>query len=111
MAAGEGWMPTTTTTERRSDKRATAGQRRPAASPRRKTGRNNTMKSAKILFNQNKSVLDCFVRDLSDTGARLSLGDLAAVPRIFTLELHDGTLLRCERVRAMGLEIGVRFLK
>lgn len=103
-------MPTTTT-ERRSTGRPTTKPRRPAASPRRVTGRSKTLKSAKILFNQNKSVLDCFVRDLSDTGARLSIGDLAAVPRIFTLELHDGTRLQCERVRAMGLEIGVRFLK
>jgi hypothetical protein len=110
MAAGEGWVPTTTT-DRRSPKRPSTGPRRPAASPRRVTGRNKTLKSAKILFNKNQSVIDCFVRDLSDTGARLSFGDLAAVPRIFTLVLHDGTRLQCERVRAMGLEIGVRFLK
>jgi hypothetical protein len=103
-------MPTTTT-DRRSTGQPSARPRRPAASPRRVTGRNKTLKSAKILFNKNQSVIDCFVRDLSDTGARLSLGDLAAVPRIFTLELHDGTRLQCERVRAMGLEIGVRFLK
>ena len=101
----------TTTTERRSDKKPSTGARRPASSPRRVTGRNKTMKSAKILFNKNQSVIDCFVRDLSDTGARLSVGDIAGVPRIFTLELRDGTRLQCERVRAVGLEIGVRFLK
>ncbi len=103
-------MPTTTT-ERRSAKAPATAKRRPAASPRRVTGRSKTMKSAKILFNKNQSVIDCFVRDLSDTGAKLSVGDLAAVPRIFTLELRDGTRLECERVRAMGMEIGVRFLK
>ena len=104
-------MVPTATTERRSTKRPATSPRRPAASPRRVTGRSKTMKSAKIIFNKNQSVIDCFVRDLSDTGARLSLGDLAAVPRIFVLQLHDGTRLQCERVRAMGMEIGVRFIK
>ena len=85
--------------------------KRPGASPRRDRNRNKTLKSAKIIFNKKQSVLDCFVRDLSDTGAKLSFGDLAAVPKIFTLELHDGTRLECERVRNMGREIGVRFLK
>jgi hypothetical protein len=73
--------------------------------------RSKTLKTAKIIFNKNQSVIDCFVRDLSDTGAKLKLGDIAAVPRMFILELHDGTRRDCERVRAMGLEIGVRFLK
>src|SRR3954452_1380002 len=103
-------MPTTTT-ERRNTKAASTAPRPPAPSPRGVTGRNKTMKSAKIVFNKNQSVLDCFVRDLSPTGAKLSVGDLAAVPRNFILELHDGTRHDCERVRAMGLEIGVRFLK
>jgi ribosomal protein S1 len=102
-------MPTTT--ERRSANRPTTSPRRPAASPRRKTGRSKTLKTAKILFNKNQSVIDCFVRDLSDSGARLKLGDVAGVPRIFVLELHDGTRLDCERVRVIGDEIGVRFLK
>ena len=84
--------------------------RRAEVSPRRVRSRRKTLKSAKIVFNKRQSVLDCFVRDLSDTGARLSLGDLVPVPRTFTLELHDGTKLECELVRAMGREIGVRFL-
>jgi hypothetical protein len=80
-------------------------------SQRRVAGRAKTLKSAKIIFNNKQSLIDCFVRDLSPTGARLTLGDVAAVPRTFTLQLHDGTTRECERVRAMGLEIGVRFLK
>jgi hypothetical protein len=100
-----------TTTERRSEKKPSTGPRRAASSPRRVTGRNKTMKSAKILFNKNQSVIDCFVRDLSDTGAKLSVGDIAGVPRIFILELRDGTRMNCERVRVIGQDIGVRFLK
>ncbi len=101
----------TTTTERRSAKASATSPRRPASSPRRVTGRSKTLKSAKIVFNKNQSVIDCMVRDLSPTGAKLKLGDLLPVPKTFVLELHDGTRYDCERVRAMGLEIGVRFLK
>ena len=100
----------TTTTERRSEKRPATGPRRPASSPRRVTDRSKTLKSAKIVFNKNQSVIDCMVRDLSPTGAKIKLSDLAAVPRIFVLELNDGTRHDCERVRAMGQEIGVRFI-
>ena len=96
-------MPTIESDRRRA--------KRAGVSPRRTNSRNKTLKSAKIVFNKNQSVLDCFVRDLSPTGAKLKLGDLAAVPRTFILELHDGTRFNCERVRAMGEELGVRFLK
>ena len=94
----------TMTSERRRAKR-------PGASPRRNKTRNKTLKSAKIIFNKKQSVLDCFVKDLSDTGAKLTMGETVAVPKTFTLELHDGTQFDCERVRNMGKEIGVRFLK
>jgi hypothetical protein len=87
------------------------GPAQPGASNRRTNNRRKTLKSAKIVFNNKQSVIDCFVRDLSDTGAKLTVADLAAVPRSFTLLLHDGTAYDCERVRAHGLEIGVRFLK
>jgi len=85
--------------------------KRPSASPRRSNSRSKTLKSAKIIFNKKQSVIDCFVRDLSPTGAKLRFGDVAAVPRTFILELHDGTRFDCERVRVVGLEVGVRFLK
>ena len=80
-------------------------------SNRRITNRQKTLKSAKIVFNKKQSVIDCFVRDLSDTGAKLQVADLIAVPRTFTLMFNDGVTYECERVRAMGKEIGVRFLK
>jgi hypothetical protein len=85
--------------------------KRAGASPRRTNSRSKTLKSAKIVFNKNQSVIDCFVRDLSPTGARLKLGDLVPIPKNFVLELHDGTRYDCERVRSMGEEVGVRFLK
>jgi hypothetical protein len=94
--------------ELQSDRRRA---KRAGASPRRTTNRNKTLKSAKIVFNKNQSVIDCFVRDLSDTGAKLKFGDLVPIPKTFVLELHDGTRYNCERVRSIGQEVGVRFLK
>ena len=84
--------------------------KRAGASPRRSNSRSKTLKSAKIVFNRNQSVIDCFVRDLSPTGAKLKLGGLIPLPKTFVLELHDGTRYDCERVRSMGQEVGVRFL-
>ena len=47
-------------------------------SNRRVTDRRKMLKSAKIVFNKRQSVFDCFVRDLSSTGAKLNVGDLVA---------------------------------
>jgi hypothetical protein len=80
------------------------------SSNRRITDRRKTLKSAKIVFNKKQSVIDCFVRDVSSTGAKLQVADLLAIPRNFTLMLNDGSSHDCERVRAHGQEIGVRFL-
>jgi len=80
-------------------------------SNRRIMNRKKTLKSAKIVFNKKQSVIDCFVRDVSDTGAKLQVGDVVAVPRSFTLVFNDGSNHECERVRAHGNEIGVRFLQ
>jgi len=80
-------------------------------SNRRITLRKKTLKSAKIIFNKKQSVIDCFVRDVSDTGAKLQVGDVVAIPRKFTLIFNDGSSHECERVRASGTEIGVRFLQ
>jgi hypothetical protein len=79
-------------------------------SNRRNNSRKKTLKSAKIIFNKRQSVLDCFVRDVSDTGAKLQISDITAVPRKFTLIFNDGSSHECERVRSYGTELGVRFL-
>jgi hypothetical protein len=81
-----------------------------SGSNRRITLRKKTLKSAKIIFNKKQSVIDCFVRDVSDTGAKLQVSDLAGIPRTFTLIFNDGSSHECERVRAHGAELGVRFL-
>lgn len=77
---------------------------------RRNDTRHKTLKSAKIVFNKKQCVIDCFVRDLSETGARLSLSDPLPLPKQFKLVLNDGTIHGCEIMRNTGKEIGVRFV-
>ncbi len=80
------------------------------ASDRRLDARRKTLKSAKIIFNKRQSVIDCFVRDLSETGAKLMLPDMIPIPKQFKLVLHDGTVHGCEIMRINGKEVGVRFV-
>ena len=78
-------------------------------SERRQDKRRKTLKSAKIIFNNNRSVFDCAVRDLSETGAKLALGDLLPLPSHFKLVMHNGMSRDCEVIRHTGREIGVKF--
>src|SRR3569623_1654067 len=79
-------------------------------SNRRITDRKKTLKSAKIVINKKQSVIDCFVRDLTSTGAKLQVGDLVAIPRDFTQMLQVGSSHENKLVRAHGSELGVLFL-
>ena len=79
-------------------------------SERRQVRRRKTLKSAKIVFNNNQSVFSCAVRDLSETGAKLALGDLLPLPSHFKLILQNGMTHECQVIRHTGKEIGVKFL-
>ena len=77
---------------------------------RRVAPRRRMLKSAKIFINGGVSVFDCTVRDVSATGARLSLGMFQALPKQFDLQVNNLGTHRCELVRIIGNEYGVRFL-
>jgi hypothetical protein len=77
---------------------------------RRVAPRRRVVKGAKLFFNGDVSVFDCTVRDISETGARVSLGLFQPLPKRFKLQVNDlGTHL-CELVRMIGSEYGVRFV-
>lgn len=80
------------------------------SSPETRTStRKRTLLGAKILFNDGRSVFDCVVRNLSDTGAMIQIENPLAVPNSFTLQLSDNRLLACEvRWRRIS-SIGVQF--
>lgn len=80
-------------------------------SDRRGAPRRRVFFGAKILLSDGKSVFDCIVRDLSTSGARLSLGHFQPIPRRFTLLINDLGTFQCEVVRALGNDYGVRFIE
>jgi hypothetical protein len=77
---------------------------------RRKFQRKRVLKSAKIIFNQRVSTLDCIVKNLSDAGACLQLASPVGFPTTFELTLEGDRSLRPCRVVWQGVDrIGVAF--
>jgi hypothetical protein len=76
----------------------------------RKTQRHRTLKGGKIVFNDRRSVFDCTVRNLSETGAKLAVTSTLGIPQRFALALTDGRNFDCEIAWHTETEIGVRFL-
>lgn len=75
----------------------------------RTTQRTRTLLRARIEFNGGMSTLECSVRDLSDTGARLDLADSVGMPGVFRLFIpkyqrwYDAET-RWHRGNAVGIE-------
>lgn len=77
----------------------------PRASPRQRR-----LKAAQIIFNDNSSIMDCLIRDWSDTGAKLKCAQAHAVPKQFSLLLKAEWLLYPAELRwRRGEDIGVKF--
>ena len=67
-------------------------------SNRRGARRSRVLKDGKIVTLNNWSVVDCCVKDWSDTGARLKCADQLAVPNEFRLVLPGANTIRDVRV-------------
>jgi hypothetical protein len=71
--------------------------------------RTRTLLQARIEFNGGATTVDCTVRDLSDTGARLQVAESVTIPSKFTLfvpkhGLRYHALLRWHRGSFAGVE-------
>jgi hypothetical protein len=75
---------------------------------RRNKARMRALKSAKIVFNNRGSIMDCTVRNLSDTGCCLQVGDPVGVPNKFEMEV-GGVKRMCEVIWRKDNRIGVHF--
>lgn len=76
---------------------------------RRSETRHRVFKGGRLSFNKGYGALECVVRNLSDRGARLALGETTAVPSTFSLEIVGEAAARSARVRwrspaAVGVE-------
>src|SRR4051794_13412613 len=83
----------------------------PALDPNQRAApRMRTLIAAKISFNNGQSTLDCLIRNLSDTGAKLIVSAAVTLPECFDLIIPQKSLTRCVRIAwRRGEEIGVRF--
>jgi PilZ domain len=77
---------------------------------RRTSARQRRLNGAKIIFNNNSSVFDCVVRDLSDTGARLRVASPIGIPDSFDLRIdRNGACYPSKVVWRSADYIGVIF--
>ncbi len=69
------------------------------------------LKTGKVIFNKNLAVINCTVRDLSETGAKLVFGDASVVvPDEIKLVLQqDNTVREAKVMWRKGEAIGVHF--
>ncbi len=79
------------------------------AEERRSAPRLRTFKSGKIVFNNDFSVFDCVVRNMTEHGACLEFGSVVGVPASFELRLADGTRHICHLVWRFDNRMGVSF--
>ncbi len=88
--------------------RLEVGQQR---TERRASRRSRVLKSGLAAYNEQFSTFPCIVRNVSESGARLDLDELAQVPPSFVLHIGvDGYQVECERVWRDGKACGVKFV-
>ena len=79
-------------------------------SERRNIGRGRTLKGARIAFHHDRSVIDCVVRNRSDTGACLQVASPLGIPDEFDLIADaDDARRPCRVVWRTEKRIGVEF--
>jgi hypothetical protein len=68
------------------------------------------LKAARILFNKHQSVIDCTVRNLSPTGACLTVPSVLGLPECFEVEFDaDQSIRPCRVVWHKERVLGVEF--
>ncbi|MDE0924257.1 PilZ domain-containing protein [Aurantimonas coralicida] len=83
----------------------------PDDSERRVAPRTRTLKRAKVIFNGGFSTFDCIVRNISATGALLTIDDAAHLPKEFQIRIGEERDERPARlVYRRAMFAGIRFL-
>src|SRR5262245_53093851 len=88
---------------------ATGGIPGGASMERRRRSRTRTSKSARILLDHHYSAIDCTVRDLSPTGACLSVASTLGIPDCFDVLFADNSIRPCRLIWHREKQIGVEF--
>ena len=78
---------------------------------RRRSGRSRVLKGAKIVFGKT-SLMDCIVRNVTNSGARLQIANTVELPEDLGLTLDGGYSIRsCRIVWRTVTETGVEFIR
>jgi hypothetical protein len=77
---------------------------------KRQAARMKVFKGGRIAFNGGHSSIDCVVRNISETGARVMVETTIGIPDIVSLVLNDGSTYQCEVRRRKINELGVHFI-
>ena len=78
---------------------------------RRNISRARTILAAQIILHDGGSTVDCTVRNLSDTGARVKVEAPFTLPEHFKLHIPKSNILRSVEVKWRTIsELGVQFL-
>jgi hypothetical protein len=81
-------------------------------SERRRATRQRSLLQGRLFYNKRRNSVDCIIRDISETGARLKFSAAVTVPE--ALELYVPNRDECFRVRVewrQGEEVGVTFVQ
>jgi hypothetical protein len=77
---------------------------------KRSTTRSRSFLTGKIVFNHGACSLECVIRNMSETGAKLQMSDAVTVPAEFDLVLAHNDQRRATIRWRSGDEIGVEFI-
>ena len=77
---------------------------------RRHSPRTRTLRAARILFNNRRSVIDCMVRNVSAHGACLLVANVVGIPASFDLMIDGESASRaCTMVWHAHNRLGIEF--
>ena len=77
---------------------------------RRVAPRIRTLKRGKVIFNDRFSTFDCIVRNISATGALLTIDEAAHLPKLFEVRIGEEAERPAKLVYRRGVLAGIRFL-
>ena len=76
----------------------------------RRDVRKRTFLRGRILYNGGAASMDCIIRDMSESGARLELSETSALPEVFDLYIQNkDATFRAMLCWRRGGEVGVTF--
>ena len=76
---------------------------------RRSEIRIRTLRKCRVVFGEQAEVMNCFLLDISKSGARLRPADAAKLPDRFDLEIEHDIKVSCEVAQRTHKELGVAF--